>query len=99
MSELLHNSCKSSQSIPDAQDKSPNKLILEGYLRREELAAQLCLSPRTISRWAALQIGPPRIRVGRTVLYSIESAREWLASQEQRKRPIRDGRGHSEVKR
>jgi hypothetical protein len=64
------------------QVNSPN-LILEGFLRREELARQLGCSPRTIDRWQALRKGPPRVCVGRTILYNIESVREWLRSREQ----------------
>jgi hypothetical protein len=44
------------------------KLILDGFLRREELAQQLGLSPRTIDRWEALRKGPPRVCVGHNPL-------------------------------
>ena len=56
--------------------------VLRGFLRREELAHQLGLSPRTIDRWEALRIGPPRVAVGRTILYNIESVQQWLRSRE-----------------
>jgi predicted DNA-binding transcriptional regulator AlpA len=58
--------------------------VLQGYLRREELAQQLGRSTRTIDRWEALRQGPPRITVGRTILYNIESVREWLSAMERR---------------
>lgn len=64
-------------------------LVLEGFLRREELAKQLGLSPRTIDRWQALREGPPRVHVGRTILYNVESVREWLRSREQ---PVAPGK-------
>ena len=57
--------------------------ILEGYLRRDELAAQLGRCRRTIERWHSLGIGPPRIAIGRMVLYRVESVREWLAEQQE----------------
>ena len=38
---------------------------------------------RTLDRWNALGMGPPRTRVGRAVLYRRASARKWLAAQEQ----------------
>ena len=57
--------------------------ILEGYLRRDELAAQLGRCRRTIERWHSLRIGPPRITIGRLVLYRVESVREWLAEQQE----------------
>ena len=58
------------------------QLLLNGYLRREELAKQFGLSPRTIDRWEALRKGPPRVSIGRTILYNIQPVREWLVSQE-----------------
>ncbi len=59
-------------------------IVLRGYLRREELAQQFGLSTRTIDRWEALGQGPPRVAVGRTILYSVESVREWLLTRETR---------------
>jgi hypothetical protein len=64
------------------QDRPRTSLILEGYLRREELAQQFGLSPRTIDRWEALRKGP-RVCIGRTILYEVESVRDWLRSQGQ----------------
>lgn len=75
--------------VPSPQfDRSPAQggseasvqLVLDGFLRRKDLAKQLGVSPRTIDRWEALRQGPPRVRVGRTILYSIQSARYWLLS-------------------
>lgn len=63
-------------------DKPVTRLVLEGYLRREELAEQFGLSPRTIDRWEALRKGPPRVCIGRTILYNVQSVREWLLSRE-----------------
>ena len=57
--------------------------ILEGYLRRDELAAQLGRCRRTLERWHSLRIGPPRIVIGRMVLYRVESVRKWLAAQQE----------------
>ena len=44
-------------------------------------------SPKTsaIDRWHTLRIGPPRVSVGRKVLYRRDSVRAWLQSREQRK--------------
>ncbi|MGD0521303.1 MAG: hypothetical protein ABSA48_08620 [Terracidiphilus sp.] len=63
-------------SSPESQERPLARLILEGFLRREELAQQFGLSPRTIDRWEALRKGPPRVCVGRTILYNIQSVRE-----------------------
>jgi hypothetical protein len=52
-------------------------------LTKEELAAELRPNPRTLDRWQILGQGPPRTRVGRTVLYRRTSVQKWLAAQEQ----------------
>jgi hypothetical protein len=83
---------------PHSDSLSPAKLVLEGYLRREELAKQLRLSPRTIDRWEALRLGPPRISVGRTILYNIQSVQEWLLSNEQQTWPVKTRRCSPRVK-
>ena len=63
----------------------PQTHILDGFITREQLAAELGKSPRTIDRWEVRRIGPPRVIVGRTILYRVESVREWLQSCERRK--------------
>jgi phage terminase Nu1 subunit (DNA packaging protein) len=72
-----------SQAQPGPQGKPIAPLALEGYLSRHELAEQLGVSVRTIDRWDGLRKGPPRITVGRTILYGIDSVREWLHEREQ----------------
>jgi hypothetical protein len=64
-------------------------LALAGYLRREDLAAQLGVSPRTVDRWNVLRCGPPRIQIGRTILYDVQSVRDWLRSREETVGPSR----------
>jgi predicted DNA-binding transcriptional regulator AlpA len=73
-----------STSLPVIQETLSPRPVLAGFLRREELAAQLGISPRTIDRWQVSRLGPPRVHVGRTILYSVESVREWLHSREQK---------------
>ena len=46
---------------------------------------QLGVSARTIDRWQSLRCGPQRVAVGRTILYSLDSVRQWLESREQAK--------------
>jgi len=70
-------------AIPPSQEPSSNQLLLDGYLRREELAQQLGVSPRTIDRWQTLRCGPPRVAIGRTILYNLDSVRQWLRSKEE----------------
>jgi hypothetical protein len=56
--------------------------ILASYLTREELAKVLRRDVRTIDRWHARRIGPPRTVIARMVLYSKQSVVKWLASHE-----------------
>ncbi len=82
------NICATVQDSPKITNPAvEDSVVLEGFLRREELAQQLGLSPRTIDRWHALRNGPPRVCLGRTILYRVESVREWLRSREQQLSP------------
>ena len=57
--------------------------ILAGYLTREDLAKALHRSVRTIDRWAVSRIGPPKVKIGRLILYRIDAVRNWLDSLEE----------------
>jgi hypothetical protein len=57
--------------------------LLSEFLTKEKLAAELRRNVRTLDRWHALGIGPPRTRIGRTVLYRRASLQNWLVAQEQ----------------
>ena len=50
--------------------------ILEEFLTPEELATELGRNKRTLDRWDALGIGPPRTRVGRTRALSTKQRAE-----------------------
>jgi predicted DNA-binding transcriptional regulator AlpA len=56
--------------------------LLDGFLTREELASELGKSVRTIDRWHADGVGPPRVTLGNAVLYRVESVRRWIVEQE-----------------
>jgi hypothetical protein len=58
--------------------------ILEEFLTKEELADELGLNPRTLDRWGALGMGPPRTHIGRKILYRRASVQRWLTAQEHR---------------
>jgi hypothetical protein len=45
-----------------SQEILSDQLVLAGYMRREELAQRLGVSPRTIDRWQTLRCGPPRVK-------------------------------------
>jgi predicted DNA-binding transcriptional regulator AlpA len=84
--------------LSNSEETSLAQLVLEGYLRRQELAKAFGLSPRTIDRWEALRKGPPRVCVGRTILYNVQSVREWLLSRERQPLASRRHRSFSGVK-
>jgi hypothetical protein len=73
--------------VPDSKDQTRAVLVLEGFLRREELAKEFGLSTRTLDRLEALRQGPPRVYFGRTILYRVDSVREWLLASEQKMNP------------
>jgi hypothetical protein len=62
---------------------SNSQSILEEFLTKEGLAAELGRNPRTLDRWEALGMGPPRTHVGRKILYRRASVQKWLVAQEQ----------------
>lgn len=75
--------------LSSSEGSFPSKqILLEGYLRRRELAQQLGVSPRTIDRWHSLRNGPPRIAIGRTILYNLNSVRGWLQGRENNFVPV-----------
>lgn len=52
------------------------------YVSREDAAKLIGVDKCTLSRWFSEGIGPPRIKIGRRVLYSKASIERWLISQE-----------------
>jgi predicted DNA-binding transcriptional regulator AlpA len=58
--------------------------LLENYLRPAEMAKQLGVSVRTLFRWHVHRTGPPRIVIGRQILYNVASVIAWLEAREQR---------------
>ena len=70
----------------DAPPLAGDEIEIAGkrYVTPERLAQLLGCSPRTVARWDAERIGPPRIKVGKTVLYDLEKLPAWLAGNESR---------------
>lgn len=56
--------------------------LLEGWLARAEVAAEIGMSVDTLARWATRRIGPPCVRLGCKVLYRADAFRDWLVSRE-----------------
>src|SRR5215470_16390625 len=70
-------------AVPNsAGNDVPAQPILKAFFSKEELAAELRRNPRTLDRWDALGMGPPRTHVGRKVLYRRASVQKWLVAQE-----------------
>lgn len=57
----------------------PQPGLLADFLTPAELARELGVSPRTLARWQTLRQGPPRIKVGRRILFEGSAVRKWLA--------------------
>lgn len=69
---------------------NPENFILAGYVGPDELCRQLGKTSRTLARWHERGIGPPRVRVGRLILYKVEDLRAWLEGHKER----REQKGH-----
>jgi DNA-binding transcriptional regulator YiaG len=52
------------------------------YVTDDRLAEILNVSRRTVARWNAARIGPPKISIGKTILYDVSKLPDWLASRE-----------------
>jgi predicted DNA-binding transcriptional regulator AlpA len=57
--------------------------VVEGYIEPNPLAVQIGITRRTLDRWYALRIGPPRVQIGRKILYRVEAVQQWLLSREE----------------
>lgn len=67
-------------------------IITKDYLTVTEAAQELGVTRRTLERWHAQRIGPPRIKFGRQVRYRVVAVNEWLLSHEQTE--VRAGGDH-----
>ena len=55
---------------------------LAGWVEREDLAAELDVTVRTLVRWASSGFGPPYVKIGRKVWYRRQAVDEWLRTME-----------------
>jgi predicted DNA-binding transcriptional regulator AlpA len=60
------------------------------YVTANRLAQMLGVTVRTLARWNAQRIGPPKISIGKIVLFDLAKLPEWLATREIQ--PTRDTR-------
>ena len=66
--------------------------LLDGYVNRRELAAELRCSERTIIRYEREPDGLPSTLLGGRVLYKLDNVRAWLERRERRPNPTRSRR-------
>lgn len=57
-------------------------MTLKDLLPEAQYAAQRGVSVRTIQRERALRIGPPYIKLGKSIFYRPEAIERWLLAQE-----------------
>ena len=67
------------QRIVDAV--GPSFDIYEGHLTKPQMAKAMDRTQRTLDNWHRNHVGPPRIKFGGVILYSIAAAKLWLAAQ------------------
>lgn len=57
--------------------------IIDLFFTKAEAAGELGKSEATLDRWNRLRVGPPRTKLGRTVLYRRDTLKAWLIAQEE----------------
>lgn len=70
--------------IPRSAEQPP--AVLEEWLTRAELAAELGVTVDTLSRWECRHSGPMCVRVGRRVMYRRANVEKWLRKLESKKK-------------
>jgi hypothetical protein len=74
-------------AINDTADDGVVVIAGKRYLTPRRLAKDLKRSTRTLARWDEQRIGPPKIKIGRQVVYDEEKLPGWLAEHESK--PVR----------
>lgn len=59
-------------------------VVKPAYLRLKDAAVYLGISPQLLHKLHAMREGPPRIKKGRCVLYSIKGLDAWMEADEER---------------
>jgi hypothetical protein len=57
--------------------------IIDLFFTKAQAAEELGKSEATLDRWNRLRVGPPRTKLGRTVLYRRDTLKAWLIAQEE----------------
>jgi hypothetical protein len=66
--------------------KLAEPLIAGEYIKPEQLAEELGISLRSLARWHSLRVGPPRVVIGRIILFRRAAVAEWLRAREEQTR-------------
>jgi predicted DNA-binding transcriptional regulator AlpA len=61
---------------------SADQTLLFDYLTPRQVAAELGICEKTLARWHAARRAPPRVTVGRRLLYRRTSVSRWIEQQE-----------------
>lgn len=69
--------------VPAAAPSSDNLLEDAGLFTKQQIAKGIHVSSRTLDRLHAKRLGPPRVHVGRRILYRKAAVLEWLGQQEE----------------
>lgn len=75
---------------PRISDSDEIEIAGHRYATPKRLSELLGVSERTLARWNARRIGPPKIQVGKFIVYDVAKLPDWLASRETQ--PIRHTR-------
>ena len=59
------------------------KILLVGWISRQDLARELGLTVDTLGRWQRQRSGPACVKAGRKVLYRRSAVESWLEAKEQ----------------
>lgn len=80
--DLETSSCVLTSSAQPFDEKGEIEIAGRHYIRQERLATMLGVTARTLARWNARGIGPPKITIGKTVLFDLAKLPDWLATRE-----------------
>jgi hypothetical protein len=74
----------------DTDTSKPVAPIIAGeYIKPAELAQELGVSLRSLARWHSLRCGPPRVVIGRVILFRRAAVAAWLLAREERSQRLR----------
>jgi predicted DNA-binding transcriptional regulator AlpA len=68
--------------MPVVEPTKVDRRAIDEFVDRHQAADFIGVSARTLDRWHLLRIGPPRIKIGGLVRYSISAIVQWLRSRE-----------------